>query len=74
MSENKRHTLQDAYAGNTDKRHKSPCKVCKWHDVFWEGAGCTLRNNMEPCHFEAKDTDVPSKSEMEEETDEVYGQ
>lgn len=49
--------------------YKSPCKDCKWHDVFWKGAGCTLLNNMEPCHFEAKDTNVSTKSEMEEEDD-----
>ena len=49
--------------------YKSPCEDCKWRDAFWEGAGCNLLNNMEPCHFEAKDTNVPTKSRMEEKYD-----
>lgn len=49
--------------------YKSPCEDCKWRDVFWKEAGCNLLSNMEPCHFEAKDTNVPTKSGMEEEDD-----
>lgn len=26
-----------------------------YHDVFWDGSGCNLLNNMEPCKFEQKD-------------------
>ena len=45
--------------------YENSCKKCKWRDVFWEGAGCNLLNNMEPCRFDAKDTNVPTKSELE---------
>ena len=51
--------------------YKSPCEDCKWRDVFWEGAGCNLLNNMEPCHFEAKDTNVTTKFGLEVLPDEV---
>lgn len=49
--------------------YKSPCKDCKWHDVFWKGVGCNLLNNMEPCRFDAKDINVPTSSETEEKDD-----
>ena len=33
---------------------KENCADCKYHDVFWEGAGCILLNNMEKCKFAPK--------------------
>ena len=35
--------------------NKERCAKCTHHDVFWEGSGCNLLNNMEPCKFEQKD-------------------
>ena len=40
------------------------CAECKYHDVFWQGAGCLLINNMEKCKFtpkEQSDTDHPTE-------------
>ena len=40
------------------------CAECKCHDVFWEGAGCLLINNMEKCKFtpkEQSETDHPTE-------------
>lgn len=28
---------------------------CIHKDVFWENAGCNLKNGMEPCKFELKE-------------------
>lgn len=34
---------------------KEKCEKCKWHDLFWKGAGCSKLSGMEPCSFEAKE-------------------
>ncbi len=34
---------------------KENCAECKYHNVFWEGAGCLLLNNMEKCKFTPKE-------------------
>jgi hypothetical protein len=34
---------------------KKNCAKCKYHDVFWEGAGCLLLNSMERCKFTPKE-------------------
>lgn len=31
---------------------KENCAWCRHHDVFWDGSGCNLLNNMESCKFE----------------------
>lgn len=33
------------------------CAECKYHDIFWDGSGCLLLNNMEKCKFAAKEKD-----------------
>lgn len=33
---------------------KENCAECTHHDIFWEGSGCNLLNNMEHCKFEQK--------------------
>lgn len=35
--------------------NKEKCAKCTYHDVFWDGSGCNLLNNMEHCKFEPKD-------------------
>lgn len=40
--------------------NKENCAECTHHDMFWEGSGCNLLNNMEPCRFEQKDLPNPS--------------
>lgn len=35
--------------------NREKCAKCTYHDVFWDGSGCNLLNNMEHCKFEPKD-------------------
>lgn len=35
--------------------NKEKCAKCTYHDVFWDGSGCNLLNNMEHYKFEPKD-------------------
>lgn len=39
----------------TENINKEKCTKCTYHDAFWDGSGCNLLNNMEPCKFEQKD-------------------
>ena len=41
---------------------KENCAECRYHDVFWEGAGCLLINNMEKCKFTPKEKDNTNHS------------
>lgn len=34
--------------------NKENCTECTHHNIFWEGSGCNLLNNMEHCKFEQK--------------------
>lgn len=34
---------------------KENCTKCTHYDMFWDGSGCNLLNNMEHCKFEQKD-------------------
>lgn len=34
---------------------KENCTKCTHYDMFWDGSGCNLLNNMEPCRFKQKD-------------------
>ena len=34
---------------------KENCAECKYHDIFWDGSGCLLLNNMEICKFIVKE-------------------
>lgn len=39
----------------TEHINKEKCTKCTYHDVFWDGSGCNLLNNMEQCKFKQKD-------------------
>ena len=39
----------------TEYVNEENCTECVHHDIFWEGSGCNLLNNMEFCRFEQKD-------------------
>lgn len=39
----------------TEHINKENCAKCTYYDIFWEGSGCNLLNNMESCKFEQKD-------------------
>lgn len=38
----------------TEYVNEENCTECVHHDIFWEGSGCNLLNNMEFCRFEQK--------------------
>lgn len=44
----------------TEYVNKENCTECIHHDIFWEGSGCSLLNNMESCRFKQKDLSDPS--------------
>lgn len=33
---------------------KENCAECKYHDIFWDGSGCLLINNMENANLQQK--------------------
>lgn len=39
----------------TEYVNEENCTECIHHDIFWEGSGCNLLNNMESCRFKQKD-------------------
>lgn len=40
----------------TEYVNEENCTECIYHNIFWEGSGCNLLNNMEPCRFKQKDS------------------